>query len=182
MDIMTCPTTKELNELLRGQILGSAAADLAEHIEVCANCKQSVEVLVKEIEADAANTVLSLAKADESLFASEPERDPLKFLAPAQRSDEIGRLAHYRVLKILGEGGMGIVLHAEDTHLERPVALKVIKPEYSSDNIVRQRFLREARLMASVKSDHVVTIHQVGQDADNCFIAMELLEGESLDF
>lgn len=185
MDIVTCPTTSQLEELLRGQILGSAAADLAEHIESCANCKQSVEVIVQSIEADAAdavNTALSLAKADESLFASEPERDPLKFLAPAQRPDEIGRLAHYRVLKMLGEGGMGIVLHAEDTLLERAVALKVVKPEYNADNTVRQRFLREARLMASVKSDHVVTIHQVGQDADICYIAMELLEGESLDF
>ncbi|HEY9714597.1 MAG TPA: protein kinase, partial [Chroococcales cyanobacterium] len=107
--------------------------------------------------------------------------DPLAFLAPAEEDDEIGRLAHYRVLRILGEGGMGIVLHAEDTYLERPVALKVIKPEFCGQPETRQRFIREARAMAQVKSDHVVTVYQVGQENDTCFIAMELLEGESLD-
>ncbi|MBA3857880.1 MAG: hypothetical protein C0507_13330 [Cyanobacteria bacterium PR.3.49] len=219
MGIDSCPTSSQIEELLRGLILGSKAADFAEHIEVCASCTKRVETLAREFEAfskqsgttpggtaisgpaagnivpnkkasmlpldidgDKPQTMLSLAKADESLFAAAPRQDPLKFLAPAQKPEELGRLAHYRVFKILGEGGMGIVLLAEDTLLERQVALKVIKPEYSSDTNVRQRFLREARLMAAVKSDHVVTIHQVGQELDTCFISMELLAGESLDY
>src|SRR5262249_24680235 len=59
-------------------------------------------------------------------------------------------------------------------------ALKVIKSEFSRDKDIQKRFLREARALANVKSDHVVTIHQVGQHNENCFIAMELLEGKPL--
>lgn len=105
----------------------------------------------------------------------------LSFLAPAFEPDELGRLAHYRILKLLGHGGMGIVLQAEDTQLQRPVALKVMRPELGRSLSNRQRFLREARAMAQVRSDHVVTVHQVGQIDDVCFLAMELLLGESLD-
>jgi serine/threonine protein kinase/predicted ATPase len=105
----------------------------------------------------------------------------LSFLSPALERDELGRLAHYRVLKVLGEGGMGIVLLAEDTHLQRPVALKVIRPEISQSPLNRERFLREARAMAQVRSEHVVTVYQVGQADEVCYLAMELLEGEPLD-
>src|SRR5215831_15259349 len=105
----------------------------------------------------------------------------LAFLSPAHGPDELGWLAHYRVLKVLGQGGMGIVLLAEDTHLQRPVALKVIRPEIGQSFLNRERFLREARAMAQVRSDHVVTIYQVGQAGDVCYLAMELLEGEPLD-
>jgi serine/threonine protein kinase len=110
-----------------------------------------------------------------------PSDGSLSFLAPALEPDEVGRLAHYRVLKVLGQGGMGIVLLAEDTQLQRPVALKVIRPEIGQTPSNRQRFLREARAMAQVRSDHVVTVHQVGQVDDVCYLAMELLEGEPLD-
>jgi serine/threonine protein kinase/predicted ATPase len=105
----------------------------------------------------------------------------LSFLSPALEPDELGRLAHYRVLKVLGQGGMGVVLLAEDTHLQRPVALKVIRPEIGQTPLNRERFLREARAMAQVRSDHVVTVYQVGQADDVCYLAMELLEGEPLD-
>src|SRR4030095_2678852 len=104
----------------------------------------------------------------------------LSFLAPAMSADEIGWLAHYRVLKVLGEGGMGIVLLAEDTHLERAVALKVINLQYRDDQEAQQRFLREARAMAQVKSDHVVTVYHVGEHNGVSYIAMELLEGAPL--
>src|SRR5829696_6692073 len=94
--------------------------------------------------------------------ASDPPSDSLHFLSPGVEPDEVGRLAHYRVLKVLGQDGMGIVLLAEDTQLQRPVALKVIRPEIGQSAANRQRFLREARAMAQVRSDHVVTVHQVG--------------------
>ena len=76
---------------------------------------------------------------------------------------------------------MGVVLLAEDTQLQRPVALKVIRPEIGQSLANRQRFLREARAMAQVRSDHVVTVYQVGQADDVCYLAMELLDGEPLD-
>jgi serine/threonine protein kinase/predicted ATPase len=113
--------------------------------------------------------------------ASDSTPAPLSFLSTALHPDELGRLAQYRVLKILGQGGMGVVLLAEDTRLQRPVALKVIRPDIGQTSLNRERFLREARAMAQVRSDHVVTIFEVGQVGDICYLAMELLEGEPLD-
>ncbi len=103
------------------------------------------------------------------------------FLTPPLEEGELGWLAHYRVLEVLGQGGMGVVFRAEDSHLRRPVALKVILPEFAANSVARERFLREARAGAALKSDHIVTIYQVGQDHDVPFMAMELLEGLTLD-
>jgi hypothetical protein len=102
------------------------------------------------------------------------------FLAPPEASGEMGRLGGYRVLGPLGTGGMGVVFLAEDLRLRRPVALKVLKPELAARKESRQRFLREAQLAAAVKHDHVATVYQVGEERGVPFLAMELLEGESL--
>ena len=108
---------------------------------------------------------------------------PVEFdwLAPPQQPGEMGRLGPYRVLDILGRGGMGIVFRAEDTQLQRPVALKVLLPSLTDSDIARERFLREGRAAAAIKHDHVVTIYQVGEDRGAPFLAMELLKGESLE-
>jgi hypothetical protein len=102
------------------------------------------------------------------------------FVAAAQSPDEIGRLGGYRVLRVLGAGGMGVVFEAEDPRLKRRVALKVMKPELAAHAQSRHRFLREAQAMAALDHDHVVTVHQVGEDAGVPFVAMQLLQGESL--
>jgi phosphate ABC transporter phosphate-binding protein len=111
------------------------------------------------------------------------KRNPgdFNFLAPADDGVSLGWLAHYRVVKLLGKGGMGMVFLADDTHLDRRVALKVVRQEMANDAELRQRFIREAKTTASVKSDHIITIHQVSQHNDLPFLAMEYLEGESLD-
>jgi serine/threonine protein kinase len=107
--------------------------------------------------------------------------DAVSILAPPEKDGELGRLGTYRVLKVLGQGGMGVVYKAEDPHLERPVALKAMLPGFSASTEARQRFLREAKLAAAVKHDHVVTIYQVSEDRGVPFLAMEFLEGEPLD-
>ncbi len=103
------------------------------------------------------------------------------FLAPPERPDEIGRLGPYRIQKVLGSGGMGVVFQAEDPHLQRMVALKAMLPTYISGTAAKKRFLREARTAASIKHHHIVTIHQVGEDRGTPYLAMEFLEGESLE-
>ncbi len=103
------------------------------------------------------------------------------FLHPAQAPDEIGRLGKYRVLKLLGKGGMAYVFLAEDPALGRRVALKVMKPDLDNDLDAMPRFMREARLMASIKHQHLVTVYDVGQEPTVVWLAMELLEGESLE-
>lgn len=101
-------------------------------------------------------------------------------LSPPQSPDELGRLGHYRVLKQLGAGGMGMVFLAEDTLLQRKVALKVMLPAVAVDSANRERFLREARAAAALTHDHVVTIHQVGEERGMPFLAMQLLQGSTL--
>jgi serine/threonine protein kinase len=89
-------------------------------------------------------------------------------------------LGHYRVLAKLGEGGMGEVYAAEDTKLQRRVALKLLPPEMASDPERLERFQREARAIAALNHPHVVTIYSV-EEADGVqFLTMELVEGQTL--
>src|SRR5205823_1073428 len=103
--------------------------------------------------------------------------EPYSFLAPPQGPGEIGRLGPYRVLKVLGAGGMGIVFQAEDVALKRAVALKVVKPELAGNPEARERFLREARAAAALEHENVVTIFQVGEERGMPFLAMQWLKG-----
>jgi urea transport system substrate-binding protein len=112
---------------------------------------------------------------------SAAHHNPLAFLSPALEPGELGRLGPYRIVKVLGRGGMGMVLQAEDVHLRRDVALKVMKPELLENLDARTRFLREARAAAAIHHDHVVTIYQVGQENDVPYLAMEFLSGQSLE-
>jgi serine/threonine protein kinase/tetratricopeptide (TPR) repeat protein len=89
------------------------------------------------------------------------------------------RIGHYAIMRKLGEGGMGVVYAARDERLERTVALKTISSLADSDT-ARKRFWREARAAASVNHPNVCQIHEIGDDEGTLFIAMELLEGESL--
>jgi WD40 repeat protein len=104
-----------------------------------------------------------------------------EFLAPAQAPDELGRLGPYRILAILGAGGMGVVYQAEDTQLKRPVALKAMLPTLGASESARKRFLREAQVAAAIDHDNIVHIYQVGEDRGVPFMAMQFLHGESLD-
>ncbi len=103
------------------------------------------------------------------------------FLTPAQAADEIGRLGPYRVLKVLGAGGMGVVFQAEDPRLNRLVALKAMLPALAASGSNKERFLREARAAAAIEHDHIVAIFQVDEDRGVPFIAMPFLRGESLE-
>jgi tRNA A-37 threonylcarbamoyl transferase component Bud32/uncharacterized protein YcfJ len=103
------------------------------------------------------------------------------FLAPAQAPDELGRLGGYRVLAVLGSGGMGVVFKGEDVHLRRLVALKAMLPGVATDPANRERFRREAQAAAAIEHDNIVPIYHVGEDRAIPFLVMPLLRGESLN-
>ena len=116
---------------------------------------------------------------------SKADADPgesFDFLEASQNLDELGRLAQYRVLKVLGKGGMGTVFMAEDTRLHRIVALKVMLPSIAKQATARERFLREARASAKIEHDHIITIYEVsGEDIEIPYAAMQYLKGMTLD-
>jgi serine/threonine-protein kinase len=94
----------------------------------------------------------------------------------------IGRhLSHFRITGELGAGGMGEVYRAEDTTLKREVALKILPAEVTQDADRLARFRREAESLAALNHENIVTIHSVGQEDGLHFLAMELVEGRTLD-
>jgi serine/threonine protein kinase len=95
--------------------------------------------------------------------------------------EDIVQLGPYRLIRELGSGGMGVVFEAEDVMLNRRVALKVLRPGLTGIEDARGRFLREARAMAQLIHDNVVTIFQVHEDRGFAFMAMQLLAGETLE-
>jgi len=204
-DSTTCPGLPEIMRVVSGASELGELQRFSTHLQYCPNCQETMRRLQMH---DAIELAIGSDKSAESAVLREIQRvlrtapktasqerfssdifdrvphrpdDWSDMLQPPQADDEIGRLGPYRVLRVLGRGGMGTVFVAEDVHLERKISLKLLKRDLISDADARHRFMREARTAAAVKDDHIVTIYQVGQAGNIPYIAMELLEGETLD-
>src|SRR5260370_16213726 len=199
-----CPNSEELRQLVDGSLSGDRQQECTQHIDSCSCCQLKLE----EIATGGTN----LSSVAEKLHDAEPiasaaywpalkaldadgqptmvpesgtrSRDlSLDFLQPPTDPAYLGRLAQFDVMRVLGRGGMGIVLEAFDTRLQRNVALKVLDPELASDEVSKQRFCREARTAASITHENVVAVHHVEKAADSGmpFLVMQLISGESLE-
>src|SRR3972149_1495164 len=107
----------------------------------------------------------------------------LTFSSGPERSEEqmIGQtVSHFKILGKLGEGGMGVVYKAQDTTLERFVALKFLPPHLSASEEDKARFVQEAKAAAALNHPNICTIHGVEQPESQMFIVMEFVEGETL--
>jgi serine/threonine protein kinase len=199
-----CPEHDELRQLIGGNLSDDRQQECVNHIDSCECCQSRLEEIatggtnlsqvVEHLdEAEPAKTSAfwpALKAIDGELQAaaapkmSGKSRDvSLHFLEPSTDSAYLGRLGHFDVMRILGRGGMGIVLEAFDSKLQRHVALKVLDPEVANDEVSRKRFCREARAAAAVTHENVVAVHQVEHsgDGDLPFLVMQLVAGESLE-
>jgi eukaryotic-like serine/threonine-protein kinase len=89
-------------------------------------------------------------------------------------------MGRYRLQELIGQGGMGVVYRAVDERLRRDVAIKVLPTDLLDDRDRRRRFLREARLTAAITHPNIAMVHDVGEQGDHVFIAMELVRGRTL--
>ena len=139
----------------------------------------SVEAIRKEVER------LLEEHADAGNFLSFPATLPTSVLLgdhPYIRQDLVGRkVAHYTITGKLGEGGMGVVYEAVDSHLGRRVALKLLPHDAVSDSARRQRFVQEARSASSLNHPNIVTIHDIAAADGADYISMELIRGRTLE-
>lgn len=186
-----CFTPDEIWAILLGQGPAEDADRLARHLPACPNCVAAAEAIHLD------DFVVSSLRRE----GLPPLRPDHEFADVVARVSRLGRpsragrprpatstaalpqrLGPYRLVELLGAGGMGVVYRAEDTALHRFVAVKVLKGETDAES--RERFLREAQALAAVRHDNVVTVHHVGEEptADGMvpYMAMELLEGQTL--
>lgn len=187
--VEACPACAARVEALRGQDDPAEALRQfgAQPTEPRDAERPRVEALIKNLH-DLATAVYHTAGDERAVVpapattrAARDLQEMRGVLGPPQAPGELGRLGPYRVLDVLGSGGMGMVFVAEDGVLQRRVALKVMRPRLASEPSAQARFLREARAAAAVRHDHVVTIYNAGVANGVAYLAMELLAGEALE-
>ncbi|MFL5340639.1 MAG: protein kinase domain-containing protein [Gemmataceae bacterium] len=194
-----CPDPVELRKLVQGTLAPETQAELESHLGGCARCQAALERLsaMQPSWGDMAGQLGRPAAVDPALgdvmerLRAEPpgataadhltESDQrLDFLDPPEKPGQLGKLAHYEVLELIGRGGMGIVLKAFDPRLHRIVAIKVMAPQLAADVTGRKRFLREAQAVAAVSHEHIVTIYAVEETKGTPYLVMQYIAGRSL--
>jgi serine/threonine protein kinase len=201
-----CPERTRLRAYVLGQLPQEDAAALDAHFLGCTSCQSRLQTLDgQDPLTDAVRSAADLARKP----LSEAEERVLRQMEVILQSqlappppvlgdqaseklrgngttlpagpEELGWLGPYRLLGVLGTGGMGVVYRAEDPRLRREIALKTIRDCSYASPAARRRLLREGRAAAALEDDHFVPIYQVGEDNGVPYLAMRLLRGESLD-
>ena len=173
------------------------ASTAAMHLESCETCQMQLTALAGDSQWwQEASELLSGERpprwepdlSQSSVFAPESgsqdrpsiDEQVLKQLGAPRHPEMLGRLGRYDIETIIGSGGMGIVLKAHDSELNRPIAIKLLAPHISHVGAARERFAREGRAAAAVVHEHVVAIYNVEADGALPFLIMQYVPGRSL--
>jgi serine/threonine protein kinase len=186
----------ELRRLLSDDDASDEVRAAAQHLEFCETCQSHLTTIAGDPESwhDAQSLLeinrqprwepdlsQSLVSTPGSAAGREPINEHvLKLLGTPKHPEMLGRLGRYDIEQIIGSGGMGIVLKAHDTELNRPIAIKLLAPHLSHVGAARERFAREGRAAAAVVHEHVVAIYNVEADGTLPFLIMQYVPGRSL--
>ncbi len=193
----------DLQSLLDGDSGEAMARQIENHVEKCSTCREQLERLAaapdvwhKATTLLADETIGETTPLDSGLDLGEFEMSEdasglaglsvTEFLQPPSHPELLGRLEHYEIEREIGRGGMGVVLQAHDTQLNRPVAIKVMAPHLAANGAARKRFAREARAAAAVLHPNVIAIHAVSDSSSPAapplpFLVMPYVAGPSLE-
>jgi serine/threonine protein kinase len=185
-----------LDVLLADDEASDAYRTAAEHVEHCETCQRRLTTLAANDNwwSDAhtllsgeceprwePDTSQSDVFAESAEHAAESVRDTVLGLLGAPGHPEmLGRLGRYDIERVIGSGGMGVVLKAHDSELNRPIAVKLLAPHLAHVGAARERFAREGRAAAAVVQEHVVAIYNVESGGPVPFLVMQYVPGRSL--
>ena len=198
-----CPSVEQLADCL--DPVADTTDDVTTHLEICETCRQTLSFLAGGPQWwEAAESYLSTESTPE-LSASESrvtqrvcaltgsnntghqdqlteqESQQLKqLLAPPSHPELMGRINRYELEQLVGRGGMGLVFRAYDTELNRTVAVKILALHLISIGSARERFIREARAVASLSHPHIVPMYDVVTDGEVPALVMQFIAGETL--
>lgn len=190
------PSLPELRRLLDENAAVIDADATASHLDVCTACQSRLTSLAAEEswwkdvrvyldgndeprwEPDGTSL---LVISDDGLTVQESLHETVRgLLGTPSHPEMLGRLGRYDIERVIGSGGMGIVLKAHDSELNRPIAIKLLAPHLAHVGAARERFAREGRAAAAVVHEHVVAIHNVESDGKAPFLVMQYVPGRSL--
>lgn len=189
----TLPLEKLLAEAGEGDV---AVREMTDHVACCPTCQSRLSKLAAGDDwwNEARESLSSGAEfawtPDATWSTGEVPRQPLdreardsavrKLLSPPSHPELLGRLGRYDVERVIGSGGMGVVLKAHDSELNRPVAVKMLASHLAHVGAARERFAREGRAAAAVVHEHVVSIYNVESEGEAPFLVMQYVPGRSL--
>ncbi len=183
-----CDDTR-LEILLFGDEESCEFLDSASHVESCPHCRDRLTELAAEEQLwseagkflrETGGTAGSTGPNGEDDRGGLAVERQLECLSSPRHPELLGRLGRYDIERVIGTGGMGVVLKGFDTELNRPVAIKLLAPHLAHSGAARQRFTREAKAAAAIVHEHVVAIHNVESDGHSPFLVMQYVAGESL--
>ena len=183
---------QQLRQLLDDELPPKLQDDLARHLESCPDCRKELEsmaagpdwwsdarqLLSTEVNINDATSTDNVLRPGGMVSHADSLR--LEFLSPSADATKLGRLGPYEIVKVIGRGGMGIVLKGFDPDLNRHVAIKVLAPQWMHSTAARQRFAREARAAAAVAHEHVIAIYAVDSANETPYLVMPFIDGTSL--